>query len=214
MPCAGSLPVELLAPVREIAAAMTRQPPDQDTLSGVHNPFGHHACVAQAWSFLDIAESRQLLDGVEDVMGPDIILWDSELYPCRLSLPSDEAMCWPVDPLAGTIVLVSLERAEFGLIDIAKLPEALTDFDMGGATLAMRYMPATSHFNRDQSFPANRHVTEVRPLVNYAKRPIWLVRGEDRANNDLAAGFMVPASRWTGAIPGDPMRGNDTRLSR
>ena len=200
LPFAGSLPEEIIAPARDIALVLARQAPDQDMLSGIHNPFGHHACVAQAWSFLDIAENPQLLDCVEDVIGPDIILWDVELYLGQLFLPPDEGQCWPVEPLKGTIVVLSLERAEFGLIDIVKLTQGTAGFTNGwNATLAMRYIPATSHFNRDQAFPANRRATEVRPLVNYTKRPIWLVRGDDRAGNDFATGFMVPAARWTNA---------------
>jgi hypothetical protein len=206
---AGSLPGEVIAPARRIAAALAGQPPDQDLLSGVHNPFGHHACAAQAWHFLDIAEYPQLLDGVEDIIGPDIILWDVELYLGRLSLAPDEGQCWPADPLAGAIATISLERTQFGLIDIGRLPEALPGLAMaGGATLAVRYMPATSHFNRNPAFPANWRATEARPLVNYTKRPIWLVRGVDRADNDFVTGFMVPAARWTDAGMDDAMRDN------
>jgi hypothetical protein len=215
LPCVGALPAELIAPAREIAASLARQAPDQDMLSGVHNPFGHHACRTQAWSFLDIAESPYLLDCVEDVIGPDIILWDSELYLHQLALTPDEGQYWPVEPLAGTIAVISLERCEFGLIDIGRLGEALTAFAADhGAALAVRYMPATSHLNRDAAFAANRRATEARPLVNYAKRPIWLMRGEDHANNDFVTGFMVPAARWTNAGPdGSAVRDGDNRPS-
>ncbi len=212
LPRAGSLPAESIAPARDIAAALAREVPDQDMLSGVHNPFGHHACVAHAWSFLDIAENPQLLDCVEDVIGPDIVLWDSELYLGQLSLRPDEGRCWPVEPLAGIVAVVSLEDGDFGLIDIGRLAEALAGFAAcRGPALAVRYMPATSHFTRDAVFPANRYATEVRPLVNYTKRPIWLVRGEDRASNDFVTGFMVPAARWTstGADPGATSAGGN-----
>jgi hypothetical protein len=213
LPFAGTLLEEVIAPARAIALAMARQAPDQDMLSGIHNPFGHHACAAQAWSFLDIAENPQLLDSVEDVIGPDIILWDVELYLGQLSLPPDEGQCWPVDPLAGTIAVISLERAEFGLIDIGKLTPGTAGFTNGcGATLAARYMPATSRFNRDQAFPANRRATEARPLVNYTRRPIWLVRGADRAGNDFVTGFMVPAARWSNANIDDAMPDGGNRV--
>ncbi len=214
LPSAGSLPAAVIAPARDIVRAMAQQAPDQDMLSGIHNPFGHHACVAQAWSFLDIAENPQLLDSVEDVIGPDIILWDSELYLGRLALAPGEGQCWPVEPLAGAIAAVSLERGDFGLIDIGRLNEALGSFMCNGATLAVRYMPATSHFNRDPAFPANRRATETRPLVNYTKRPIWLVRGTDHANNDFVTGFMVPAARWTDVSLDRAMRDNSAPSSQ
>ena len=74
-------------------------------------------------------------------------------------------------------------------------------------------MPATSHFNRDPAFPANRRAAEARPLVNYAIRPIWLLRGADHANNDFVTGFMVPAARWTNASPdGGAMRDDGNRV--
>jgi hypothetical protein len=201
---AGSLPAELVAPAREIAGGLTRQPPDQDLLSGVHNPFGHHALTAQAWVFLDIAESAQLLGCVEDVIGVDIILWDSELHFDLPSLDPHEGLGWPVEPLAGTIAVVSLEHGTFDLIDIARLAGAFGDFTRRrGADFVIRYMPATSRFNRDPLCRANQHAAEARPLVNYAKRPLWLVRGTDRADNDFATGFMVPAARWSNALGDD-----------
>ena len=210
--CAETLQEALIAPARDIASAIARQPPDQDMLSGIHNPFGHHACAAQAWAFLDIAESPHLLDRVEDVIGPDIILWDAELYPDQASLMPDEGQCWPVEPLAGTIAVVGLERGDFRLIDVTRLADARSGAaNRRGAALAVRYMPASSHFNRDQAFPANRRATEVRPLVNYTKRPLWLLRGQDRANNDFVTGFMVPAARWTDTVA---TRDNSTALAR
>jgi hypothetical protein len=48
--------------------------------------------------------------------------------------------------------------------------------------------------------------------VNYTKRPIWLMRGKDHANNDFVTGFMVPAARWTDAGIDDAMRDHDNRV--
>jgi hypothetical protein len=194
---AGALPDELLTPVREIASGLAVRMPCQDMLSGIHNPFGHHACVAQAWSFLDIAESAALLDSVEDVLGPDIVLWDSELYLDLSALSPNEAPTWPVEPLAGTIAVISVEKGDLVLIDIIRLMGSHAVLQsLGGTHYVVRYMPATSQFNRDPRFVPNRRATEVRPLVNYPKRPIWLARGEDRRDNDFATGFSLPAARW------------------
>jgi hypothetical protein len=54
------------------------------------------------------------------------------------------------------------------------------------AGLAMRYMPATSHFDRDLYKPA----TSPNGLtVDFANRPLWLVRGTDRTGrNDFTIG--------------------------
>jgi hypothetical protein len=52
---------------------------------------------------------------------------------------------------------------------------------------AIRYMPATSLF--DRSLPPT-HLTDAQ-VVDYASRPIWLVRGIDRAGNDFDAGHVA-----------------------
>ena len=52
------------------------------------------------------------------------------------------------------------------------------------AGLAIRYMPATSHFDRTIP-PMTSYGTAV---IDFSRRPLWLVRGTDRAGNDFAAG--------------------------
>jgi hypothetical protein len=49
---------------------------------------------------------------------------------------------------------------------------------------AIRFMPATSHFDR------SRPPALIGPgmVLDFANRPIWLVRGEDRAGNDFTVG--------------------------
>ena len=49
---------------------------------------------------------------------------------------------------------------------------------------AIRYMPATSHFHRD--IPPTR--IAANQVIDFSKRPIWLVRGQDRAGNDFSIG--------------------------
>jgi len=209
---AAFVSAELLAPVREAAREIALQAPDQDLLSGVHNPFGHHACRARAWLFLDLAEDAALLDLVKDVLGPDVILWDSELYFDLSTFAPDEGQYWPVEPLAGVIAGISLEQGEVSVVDVNRLVEAHADFAArSGAQYIVRYMPASSHFNRDPLFSPNRRATEYRPLVNYAKRPLWLVRGEDRGNNDFVTGFLLPTARWADAGWNQAVRGAGDR---
>ena len=49
---------------------------------------------------------------------------------------------------------------------------------------AIRYMPATSLF--DRSIPPIRIARNQ--VIDFSQRPIWLVRGQDRAGNDFAVG--------------------------
>jgi Phytanoyl-CoA dioxygenase (PhyH) len=53
------------------------------------------------------------------------------------------------------------------------------------AGLALRYMPATSLFDRGIG---GTSTTSRGLVVDFSKRPLWLVRGEDRAGNDFSIG--------------------------
>lgn len=198
---AAVLAAKALQPLREAAEALRGTAPHQDMLSGIHNAFGYHACREQAWSFLDAAESHDLLDCVEDVLGPDIVLWDSELYLHQLTLWLEEPSIWPADPLAGVIAAVATESGNVLMLDIVRFQgqSSVLQRSGKGTWYVIRYMPGTTFFNRDPRSRANRRAAEVRPLINYAKRPLWLVRGEDRRGNDFATGFALPAARWIDA---------------
>lgn len=62
----------------------------------------------------------------------------------------------------------------------------------------VRYFPATSRYLRDPGTILHRELTERYPLLNYAQMPLWLVQGEDKANNDFVTGFQPKAGRWIG----------------
>jgi len=64
------------------------------------------------------------------------------------------------------------------------------------AQYVIRYFPATSHYLRDPSARVHRKLAELYPLLNYAKMPLWLVSGEDKAENDFVTGFNPKAGRW------------------
>ena len=194
---AAVLPAERYFPVQTVARELKPKAHWQDMLSGIHNPFGHHACVADAWKFLDLAESQMLLGSVVELIGPDVILWDSELYFEMRGVSSEEGACWPVDPLSGVLAAVSLERGDVLFVDITRIQNAYPVLAGGeGTNYVIRYMPASAHFNRDARYVANVRAAAVRPLVNYPQRPIWLVRGKDLGRNDFVTGFTVPAGRW------------------
>ena len=65
----------------------------------------------------------------------------------------------------------------------------------------IRYFPATSRYLRDPTTTLHRQLTERYPLLNYAQMPLWLVRGEDRADNDFVTGFQPRAGRWIDSAP-------------
>lgn len=191
-----------------IAALAGRDRPlHASMLSGVHNPWGYASRLLDSWAMLDLCESAQLLDVVETVLGPDIVLWDSALWlasmvPDREVKLASDALYWPVTPLAGTLVALPLPDSPASvdialtLLDVQRIdPQPPLHVEKG--LLLIRYMPSTSHFERDPAFPAHQAMARHDPLINYANRPLWLVRGQDHANNDFVTGFDVTVPSWS-----------------
>lgn len=83
---------------------------------------------------------------------------------------------------------VELEAGEMSLHDVYMVHGARPNTSTRRRTgAALRYMPATSLFDRS-----------LRPVdgktgvpVNFARRPLWLVRGQDRAGNDFVTGHRT-----------------------
>ncbi|MBR0857849.1 resolvase [Bradyrhizobium liaoningense] len=176
----------------------------QERLSGIHNPWGHAIGLTDPWTFLGICESQAVVDEARSILGPDIILWDSELFPearkyAQLLREGREGRYWPVRPLAGAIVVL-------GIDEVDPRPEAISLNDVQESVLdrrdpldpiyVIRLLPATSHFDRNPLHPAHRACMEEQVLINYANRPLWLLSGVDRANNDLVTGFSLTAPAW------------------
>lgn len=201
-------------PLREAVAAIVARKAAirQERLSGMHNPWGHGIGLTDPWTFLDLCESDLVLDAARKVLGPDIILWDSELFAqasryLEFVRQGKEGRYWPVSPLAGALVLVPLGRdgqtAEAVRLD-EMAPQALAAFDEGEPLYVVRLMPATSRFERDPGHPANRACMEEQVLINYANRPLWLLSGTDRAGNDLVSGFAPAVPVWaSGSLPAE-----------
>ncbi|WP_269932034.1 resolvase [Aminobacter sp. HY435] len=201
-------------PVREAVARIVARKATirQERLSGIHNPWGHCLGLTDPWSFLDLCESDLVIDATRKVIGPDVILWDSELFAevgryGEFISQAREGRYWPVTPLAGALALVAVGREQpevkaVGLEEIG--PEMLAGFNLSEPLYVVRLMPATSRFDRDPNHPANRACMEEQVLVHYSNRPLWLLCGADRANNDLVSGFAPAVPVWaSGAMPNE-----------
>ena len=181
-----------------------------------------------AWGLLDICQSPDILDAIEALIGPNIVLWESELILQVPGLPAKAAHhdpdLWPIDPPAchgahrhhrvgsdgrrtsrcaarrpgGRAISVRPAGRDFLR---KRAPFASHEFrgTETGAEYLIRYMPAGARYVRDADFPANRRATQKAPLINFARRPIWLVRGEDLAGNDFVTGFAATVGQWAGA---------------
>lgn len=176
----------------------------QERLSGIHNPWGHAIGLTDPWIFLGLCESEGVVNAARDILGPDIILWDSELFTEVRSYADflregREGRYWPVTPFAGAIVLLPVGQVDprpraIGLNEIGK--NVLDMLDPSEPIYVIRLIPATSHFDRDPRHSAHRACMEEQVLINYASRPLWLLNGVDRARNDLVSGFAAAAPTW------------------
>ena len=214
------LPEPLLAPLRREAMALRERERNprrlrQEELSGIHNPFGRAGGLVDAWAFLDLAESELICDALEPVLGPDILLWDSELFLSRgawLAERAREGRFWPFDaPLEGALVEVALDSGGWQVTPLQQVPQVAPM--LSDNVYVLRYASAAARFLREGSAAPNRACALERPLVNYANRPLWLVRGENVAGNSLAKGYTSLSPHWAAVIQ-DAERANRANLAR
>ncbi len=90
--------------------------------------------------------------------------------------------------ITGAEIIVHDARIRYRIESKTEIPE--------NYEYIIRYFPATSGFIREASSKEQEQLTEVFPLMNYAKIPLWLVQGTDRAKNDFVTGFSTKPGRW------------------
>ena len=201
--------------------------------------------VAGSRDFLELARHPKILDMVEQVIGPDIILWGCHVF-CKpggdgLETPwHQDGEYWPIRPLAtltvwvaidvsvesngclrvipgshqtrqtvahdqessealtlnlraradefdeATAVSLELQPGEMSLHDVYMLHGAARNVSSKRrAGVALRYMPASSVFERNLN-PAGGNSGVP---VAFASRPLWLLRGRDASGrNDFHVG--------------------------
>jgi hypothetical protein len=107
------------------------------------------------------------------------------------------------DPARSAVLEISLRAGELLLCDarlryrwVGASPQT------GPLGYAVRYFPAGSRYLREPHSPVHLELTERYPLLNYARMPLWLVRGADRADNDFVTGFRQRAGRWVAGARG------------
>jgi len=193
--------------------------------------------------FLDLAHDPEILDMVEQVAGPDLLLWIVRIL-CKPAghgreVPwHQDGQYWPIDPLATCSVWVAVDAAtpengclrfipgshkrqtlyrhrvidrenivlnqelepeefdENTAVDVILEPGQISLHDIRmihgskanrsakrRAGLIMRYMPATSHFQRERA--------DIKPggVFNIFDQPLFQVRERDvSGRNDLTRG--------------------------
>ena len=215
-----------------------------DFIALPHVPWEGPGGVDIAREFFEYVTDVMLLDLIEQLIGPDIIMWASSVF-CKpaqhgLEVPwHQDGQYWPIRPHATVTAWIALDDAtpDNGCMRIIPGSHRMGDFsheqsdredlvlnnvlndpridlsaaydvaleagqislhDVGivhgskpntsgkrRAGFAIRYMPTTSHYDRDLKMGSG----SVTAPVEFKKRPIWLVRGIDRCGkNDVQVG--------------------------
>jgi len=191
--------------------------------------------------FMETARHAPILDMVQQMLGPDIVLWitrvlckppvkgrevpwhqDGEYWPMR---PLATCSVWiAVDPVSeangcmrfipgshkqqelyrhhqanrdNLVLNLELEPGEMSLHDVRMIHGSLANTSgQRRAALILRYMPATSHY--DRSLVTKRKDNSP---FNIFDQPLWLMRGVDRsAKNDFAHGHELWKKRYAGGL--------------
>jgi hypothetical protein len=231
-----------------------------ERLISIHIDGDNGEGVRGSRDFLDLAHSPAILDLVEQVIGPDIILWGCQIF-CKpggdgMAVPwHQDGNYWPIRPLATCTVWVALDSStkENGCLrvipgshrgeklydhmqedrtdlvltqsvrpeqfdattawDIELEPGQMSMHDVylihgsnpnpsprRRAGVAIRYMPATSLFDRGL-----RERSAISGYtVDFGNRPLWLLRGQDRTGrNDFRIGHHAADHlAWGHSAPG------------
>jgi len=236
---------QLRAALDSVIAANPRTRPEQ--LVSVHTEERGVEGVCGNELFLELAHTNEILDLVEQLIGPDLVLWGCQAF-CKpagngMEVPwHQDGHYWPIKPLATCTVWIAIDDSviENGCLRViprshreqilqSHLVEDRTDvvlnqrvaedfFDESTAVdieleagqmslhdiylihgsnpnrssrrragLAIRYMPSSSLFDR-----CGAADTSAGYMVDFSKRPIWLVRGRDQSGrNDFQIGHRL-----------------------
>lgn len=240
------LPVAQVARLQNALARLVAARADlkPDFIPLPHTPWGDPAAEPLAREFFEFATDPALLDIVEQLIGPDIVLWASAVF-CKpaatgLEVPwHQDGQYWPIRPRATVTAWIALDevgedngcmrvipgshllgdfshdvsdREDLVLNNVVNDPRldlstvrnielAPGQFSLHDANLvhgslpnrsgrrragyAIRYMPATSHYDR----AIDMGKVSALSALDFAGRPIWLLRGVDRSGlNDFRIG--------------------------
>lgn len=229
---------EMSLAIDELLAATAGQAPESLVCPHVPGMNRLPETITRGW--LGFCRRPDILDLVESVIGPDIILWGSQVF-CKpattgMEVPwHQDGEYWPIRPLATCSVWIAIddvsidngamryipgshraqrlfphvvsERGDLALnrvLDPASYDESTAAYDElksgqlslhdvylvhGSAAntsgrrragFAIRYMPATCHFDRslDMGSGSQHFATQ------FATRPIYLMRGSSHSNTE------------------------------
>jgi hypothetical protein len=154
----------------------------------LHNPWSRAAAAFDSWGFLDICQSSSLMEKVAALIGPDIILFDSQWLPDRWqpfgtepALESD-AHRFPVDPPSGLTVLIGLAETPRGTVRVHYRPShpghaaerhanASLDLEAGTTLFVDSRVPYCVRAARGSSVPSAYAVRYFPASSRYSRDP-------------------------------------------
>lgn len=240
------LPAARLAEMREsldrLLAANAEVAPESLVCPHIPNGTRHDVAAAQTW--FEYATDPGILDLVAELIGPDIILWGSQVF-CKPPFTGravpwhQDGQYWPIRPIATCSVWIALDDAtpengcmhyipgshaggrllahrrrsgndivlneelspetfdprtarddrleagQFSLHDVLLVHGSNANRSAKRrAGFVVRFMPASSLFDRT----VDQLQQQASVSFSFSRRPIWLVRGADRAGNDFGIG--------------------------
>jgi ectoine hydroxylase-related dioxygenase (phytanoyl-CoA dioxygenase family) len=115
---AWRLPSELVDALRQAIERLIRDNPDvrPEQLVGAHVPVSKDTGVRGRSELRELVQDRCILDIVEQLIGPDLILWGSQVFskPAGdgMSIPwHQDGQYWPMRPLATVTVWIAIDPA-------------------------------------------------------------------------------------------------------
>lgn len=127
--------------------------------------------------FLDLARDPEIVELVSGVIGDDVILWGCHVF-CKPAGVFSEDAAVDMD--------VELAPGQMSLHDVHMIHGAGANTSPLRRTgVALRYMPASSHFDRSLRPVAGQSGVPV----DFSQRPLWLLKGRDACGlNDFDVG--------------------------
>jgi hypothetical protein len=245
------LPDDLMGELRSLTDRVVDETPDlrPEFLFSPHVRWEGQLDSSISDGFMMICKHSEILDSVEDLIGPDIIMWASRIF-CKpahtgMEIPwhQDGDGSWPIRPISSIAVWIAiddvtsengcmryipgshklgmaphgfserddlavsivtepnyvdsgkarnlvLQSGQFSIHHMFTVHSSMPNrSDQRRAGFAIRYMPATSHYDRAMVVESQSGVYDF----DLANRPIYLMRGEDKCGlNDIAIGPVAP----------------------
>lgn len=208
------IPADLLGRMRDALEKLLHDKAGiaPETLVCPHIPYGktHDARAAGQW--LEYASHPGILDLVEQLIGPDIVLWGSQVF-CKLprtgkAIPwHQDGQYWPIRPIATCSAWIALDDAtpENGCMRF--IPGSHSGGSIYRHRISDREDVVLKQEVEPSQFDASTARDDVLEAGQFSLHDVFLIHGSNANRSDRRrAGFVVrymPAASVFERAPGD-----------